>query len=186
MWPSIDASGWLVEARRRASPNHDARPVATTIDTLIIHGMTVPPGMFGHGHIEALFTNTLDARRSALFAALAEIRVSAHAVIERTGRLTQYVGFDERAWHAGVSELAGRERVNDFSIGIELEGTDDCVYTPAQYRALIALVRSLRARYPAITRSRVVGHADIAPARKTDPGPAFDWATLFAGLDRSE
>ncbi|WP_348760329.1 1,6-anhydro-N-acetylmuramyl-L-alanine amidase AmpD [uncultured Salinisphaera sp.] len=181
---TVDDSGWLVEARRRASPNYDARPSGTPIDALVVHGMTVPPGMFGHGHIEALFTNTLDARRNALFAALAEIRVSAHAVIERTGRLTQYVGFDQRAWHAGVSNLAGRERVNDFSIGIELEGTDDCVYTPAQYRVLITLVRCLQAHYPAITRARIIGHEDIAPARKTDPGPAFDWAALFAGLTR--
>ena len=106
------------------------------------------------------------------------------AVIERTGRITQYVGFDARAWHAGASCLAGRERVNDFAVGIELEGTDDCAYSPWQYRALVWLIGVLQARYPAITAERIVGHADIAPGRKTDPGRAFDWAGLHGAMAR--
>src|SRR5699024_3387841 len=132
-------------------------------------------GSFGGGHVDALFSNTLDAAAHPYFAQVAAVRVSAHALITRTGTITQYVGFDERAWHAGRSHLGARAAVNDFSIGIELEGTDDCPYTPAQYRQLGRLAAVLMRHYPGIVRSRIVGHSDIAPGRKTDPGPAFDW-----------
>ena len=178
----IDDTGWLGGIRHILSPNHDARPADTWVDALVIHGMTVPPGGFGHDHIARLFTNRLAPGAHPVFAALAGVRVSAHAVIERTGRVTQYVSFDARAWHAGVSQLAGRERVNDFSIGIELEGTDTCVYSPWQYRALVSLIQALQARYSAISAERIVGHADIAPGRKTDPGPVFDWPALRMAL----
>jgi AmpD protein len=166
---------WLDGARRVASPNYDARPPGMVVDTLVIHGISLPPGRFGHGCIDALFTNRLDVRAHPFFAELDGLRVSAHVLIARTGTLTQYVGFDRRAWHAGASYFAGRQRVNDFSVGVELEGTDDCPYTPAQYRVLAGLVHALMHRYPGMTRTRIVGHSDIAPGRKTDPGPAFDW-----------
>lgn len=180
---SIDAEGWLAGVRRRVSPNHDARSPSAVIDTLVVHGITLPPGQFGHDHVAALFTNTLDTSAHASLAELADVRVSAHAVIERTGHVTQYVAFDRRAWHAGVSAYDGRERVNDFAVGIELEGTDECPYTPWQYRALAAVTGALLTRYPALTSQRIVGHSDIAPGRKTDPGPAFDWAWFSRALE---
>lgn len=173
---TIDAQGWLVEARRRASPNCDARPPCTPVSALIVHGITLPPGRFGHDQVTALFTNALDTGAHAAYRALAGLHVSAHVLIERDGRLTQYVGFDERAWHAGRSVLDGQERVNDFSVGIELEGTDHCPYTPRQYRGLAAVTDALMQRYPDLVAERIRGHSDIAPTRKTDPGPAFDWA----------
>lgn len=181
----IDERGWLIGGRRVASPNHDARPAGVGVDTLVVHGITVPPGRFGHGQVDALFTNTLEPTAHPLYAEIAQLRVSAHALIERTGVLTQYVGFDDRAWHAGVSCFGGRERVNDFGIGIELEGTDDCPYTPAQYRQLIAVTAALLRHYRGMDRSRIVGHSDIAPGRKTDPGRAFDWAAFNRLLDRA-
>ncbi|WP_348766424.1 1,6-anhydro-N-acetylmuramyl-L-alanine amidase AmpD [uncultured Salinisphaera sp.] len=181
---SID-NGWLVPARRLVSPNQDARPADASVDTLVVHGITLPPGRFGHGQVDALFTNTLDVSRAAFYREIAHLRVSAHVLIERTGAITQYVGFDDRAWHAGQSCFDGRTRVNDFAVGIELEGTDDCPYTPAQYRALAATGAALMRAYPMLTRARMVGHSDIAPERKTDPGPAFDWALYFDLLERA-
>lgn len=169
------ARGWLTSAIRRESPNSNERPDNTVIDTLVVHGITLPPGHFGGGHIDALFTNRLDPAAHPYFAQVAPMRVSAHALIARTGAITQYVNFDRRAWHAGRSCFGGRGEVNDFSVGVELEGTDDCPYTPAQYDQLGQLTAALLLYYPAITRSRIVGHSDIAPGRKTDPGPAFDW-----------
>ncbi|HET7315451.1 1,6-anhydro-N-acetylmuramyl-L-alanine amidase AmpD [Salinisphaera sp.] len=183
--PQIDEHGWLAGVRRVASPNHDARPPGVTVDTLVVHGITLPPGRFGHGYVDALFTNTLDSSAHPVFAAIADLRVSAHALIERTGALTQYVGFDDRAWHAGASCFEARERVNDFAVGIELEGTDDCPYAPAQYRRLAGLAAALLRHYPAMNRSRIVGHSAIAPGRKSDPGPAFDWAAFRRLLDRA-
>lgn len=177
--------GWLAEVRYVASPNHDARPAHTVVDTLVVHGITLPPGQFGRGQVEALFTNHLDTRAHPYYAAIAHLRVSAHLLIERSGRITQYVGFNERAWHAGRSAFDGRAAVNDFGIGIELEGTDDCPYTPAQYTALAAAATVLIDTYPALTPARIVGHSDIAPGRKTDPGPAFDWALFHHLLERA-
>ena len=180
----IDKAGWLIGVRRVFSPNHDHRPTGVAIDALVVHGITVPPGRFGHGQVDALFANTLDPAAHPVYAGIAGLRVSAHALIERTGALTQYVSFDERAWHAGVSRFDGRDRVNDFAIGIELEGTDDCPYSPAQYRRLAAVTAALLRHYAGMNRSRIVGHSEIAPGRKTDPGPAFDWAVLNRLLDR--
>lgn len=172
--PQIDA-GWLAGVRHCPSPNCNQRPPGTTVDALIVHGITLPPGQFGGGYIDALFTNRLAASAHPYFARVAALRVSAHVLIRRTGCVTQYASFNARAWHAGRSQLAGRAAVNDFAVGIELEGTDDCPYTPAQYRQLGRLAAALMQYYPALTRRRIVGHSDIAPGRKTDPGPAFDW-----------
>ena len=171
----IDSEGWLAGAERRPSPNQDARPAAAAIDLLVIHNISLPPGEFGGDWIDDLFLNRLDPSAHPYFAPIASVRVSAHLLIRRDGRLIQYVPFEWRAWHAGVSSFQGRERCNDYSIGIELEGTDETPFTEAQYRVLADCTRRIRSRYPAIDAARIVGHGDIAPGRKTDPGPAFDW-----------
>jgi AmpD protein len=172
---AIDAAGYATAARRIRSSNHDARPPGMPIDLVVVHGISLPPGKFGGDAIARLFTNTLDPNAHPSFAAIAELRVSAHFLIRRDGELVQFVGCNDRAWHAGVSSWKGRERCNDFSIGIELEGTDDQPYAAAQYTMLARLVRALRRVYPI---ADLVGHSDIAPGRKTDPGQAFDWARL--------
>ncbi|MEQ1440670.1 1,6-anhydro-N-acetylmuramyl-L-alanine amidase AmpD [Fontimonas sp. SYSU GA230001] len=182
----IDAQGWLAGARRVPSPNCDARPDADDISLLVIHGISLPPGRFGGPWIEALFTNRLDAAADPYFAGIAALRVSAHLLIRRDGAVVQFVPFVRRAWHAGVSSFDGRERCNDFSIGIELEGTDERPYTARQYRRLARVIGVLRRHYPRITPQRVVGHSDIAPGRKTDPGPAFDWARLRSLLESGQ
>lgn len=171
-------SGWLESARRVPSPNCDARPVGVNIDLLVIHGISLPPGKFGGDWIEAFFTNRLRGPEHPYFAAICDLRVSAHLVIDRRGEVCQYVPFHMRAWHAGGSQFRGRPRCNDFSIGIELEGTDDIPYETAQYVTLARVAHRLMEAYPGITPDRVVGHSDIAPGRKTDPGPVFDWRYL--------
>ncbi len=177
MW--IDpATGLLDAVEYRPSPNCDHRPDGLNIDLIVIHGISLPPGEFGGPWIDALFTNTLDPDAHPYFQNLAGLRVSAHLLIRRDGQPVQYVPFQQRAWHAGTSEYAGRSRCNDFSVGIELEGTDDCPYDNRQYQCLAAVIRALRTAYPKMTPDRLVGHTDIAPDRKTDPGPAFDWARL--------
>ncbi len=173
-----EAGAWLRGVRRLASPNCDPRPDGVAIDLLVVHAISLPPRRFGTSCIEDFFLNRLDVEADPFFATIASLRVSAHAVITRDGVLTQYVPFTMRAWHAGVSHFEGRERCNDFSIGIELEGCDDIAYTTPQYRTLSQLCALLMRRWPAITRERIVGHCDIAPGRKTDPGPAFDWSRL--------
>jgi N-acetyl-anhydromuramoyl-L-alanine amidase len=175
-------SGRLVGARYVRSPHCDDRPPGTPIDLVVVHNISLPPGEFGGAWIDALFTGRLDPAGHPYFEAIQGLRVSAHLLIDRCGRLTQYVPFHLRAWHAGRSCFAGRSACNDYSIGIELEGTDDIPYTPDQYQSLAQVVRALRSVYPAITAQRVTGHSDIAPGRKTDPGPAFDWARLRALL----
>lgn len=162
-----------------ASPNHDARPRGTAIDLLVIHAISLPPGAFGGPAIEQLFTNRLDPDAHPYYRDIAGLRVSAHFLIRRDGALVQFVPCGKRAWHAGVSMWQGRERCNDFSIGVELEGTDDRAFEDAQYAQLAALTRALRAHYPL---AAIAGHADIAPGRKTDPGPRFDWARYRALL----
>jgi len=179
------SDGWLAAARRVVSPNCDARPAGVAVDTLVVHGITLPPGRFGHGQVDALFTNRLDRAVHPFYEEINGLRVSAHVLIERTGALTQYVSFDARAWHAGRSYFDGREAVNDFAIGVELEGTDHCPYAPAQYRALADLAAGLMANYVALAPERIVGHSDIAPGRKTDPGPAFDWPLFRALMERA-
>lgn len=175
-------SGWCAGARRTPSPNHDHRPPATAIDLLVIHGISLPAGRYGGPHIEALFLNRLAVDADPSFASLAGLRVSAHFLIRRDGELLQFVATVDRAWHAGVSMFAGRTACNDFSVGIELEGCDDEAYADVQYSRLVALTRALQAVYPGITAARIVGHADIAPGRKTDPGPHFDWARYRLAL----
>ncbi|MGB0221578.1 1,6-anhydro-N-acetylmuramyl-L-alanine amidase AmpD [Sinimarinibacterium flocculans] len=178
--PRVSADGWLAGARRLPSPNCDDRPPGESVSLLVIHGISMPPGTFGGPGIDALFCNTLDPGEHPAFAEVAALRVSAHLLIRRDGRVTQYVPFERRAWHAGVSRFDGRERCNDFSIGIELEGTDTRAYTQRQYRRLARVIAAIRQRYPAIVPQRIVGHSDIAPGRKTDPGPSFDWQRLRA------
>lgn len=175
--------GLLDAARQIPSPNRDERPPGARVDLLVIHNISLPPGRFGGRAIEELFTNRLDCDRHPAFAALRGLRVSAHFLIRRRGELLQFVPCDLRAWHAGVSSWAGRSRCNDFSVGVELEGTDERSYSPAQYRRLVWLTRALRERYPI---SDIVGHNDIAPGRKTDPGPVFDWSSYRALLQRAD
>ena len=167
--------GWLVSARHLCSPHQNPRP-EDEVSLLVIHGISLPPGEFGGPWIDDLFMGRLDAQAHPYFASIAGLQVSAHCLIRRDGELVQYVPFSARAWHAGVSSYAGRPACNDFSIGIELEGTDDSAYTPAQYETLVALTRVLLQHYPDLTPERIVGHSDIAPGRKTDPGAGFDWA----------
>lgn len=172
----IDEAGWLQRVRRCPSPNFNQRPAGSTVDLLVIHNISLPAGEFGGGYVEQLFTNCLDCGASPAFAELRDLQVSAHALIDRRGELTQFVSFHERAWHAGKSYYAGRDNCNDFSIGIELEGTDTMPYSAAQYHSLAAVTLALLKYFPGMHYDRIVGHSDIAPARKTDPGPAFDWA----------
>lgn len=168
--------------RRRLSDNRDPRPDRKDVSLLIVHGISLPPGRFGTGLVEDLFLNRLDVHRDPSLGDLAGVTVSAHLFIDRRGRTTQFVPFDQRAWHAGLSEWRGRCRCNDFAIGIELEGQDQRPYTRAQYRRLTAVTRALLEKYPALTRDAIVGHLEVAPDRKTDPGPAFDWSGYLASL----
>lgn len=175
----LDAAGGLLrEARQLPSPNRDARPAGTEISLLVIHGISLPPGEFGADYIDRLFTNRLDPQAHPYFADIHRLRVSSHLLIRRDAEIVQYVPFTERAWHAGESCFAGRSCCNDYSIGIELEGTDTLPYEDVQYEALAALIPVLQQQYPAIRARHIVGHCHIAPGRKTDPGPAFDWARL--------
>ena len=171
----IQADGWLSTpvVRQVRSPNHNDRPLDTTIDLLVIHNISLPPGVFGTGLVHDLFLNQLDVSRDPWLEQLAGLRVSAHFLIEREGQITQFVSCLQRAWHAGVSSFKDQLACNDFSIGIELEGTDETAFTAVQYKQLVQLTEWLRASYPL---THVRGHSDIAPDRKTDPGPFFDWA----------
>jgi N-acetyl-anhydromuramoyl-L-alanine amidase len=172
----VDArTGSLRPARRVESPNQDPRPLGMPVELIVVHGISLPPGEFSGEWIERLFCNALPRDAHPYFAEIADLRVSAHLLLRRSGDIVQFVGFNERAWHAGKSSFRGREACNDFSIGIELEGSDDIPYEPTQYRSLAGCVRALCAAYPTLSVSRVVGHSDIAPGRKTDPGPSFDW-----------
>lgn len=168
-------TGLMRGAKQVASSNFDARPAGVEADLIVIHGISLPPGEFGGPWIERLFTNTLPAEIHPYFAEVAPFRVSSHLVVQRDGALTQYVSFADRAWHAGQSNYQGRAACNDFSVGVELEGTDTLPYEATQYEALAAVVAALCAAYPRLSADRLVGHSDIAPGRKTDPGPAFDW-----------
>jgi AmpD protein len=168
----IAADGWCEEARRIQSPNFDARPAGTDIELLVIHNISLPPGQFDGSFIEDLFTNHLDCEAHPYFDQLRTLRVSSHFLIRRDGGLMQFVSANDRAWHAGVSSFCGQERCNDFSIGIELEGADELPFTDLQYDMLTALTGALQDRFPL---KNVAGHEHIAPGRKTDPGPNFDW-----------
>jgi AmpD protein len=176
---SVDARGVASLARQTPSPNCDARPPGEAIVLVVVHGISLPPGKFGGSAIAKLFTNRLDPAAHPYFASVAKLKVSAHFLIRRDGALIQFVPCAMRAWHAGVSSWRGRNRCNDFSIGIELEGTDTLPYTGDQYRMLARLVKALRRRYPI---EAIVGHSDVAPGRKTDPGEAFDWRRFRASI----
>ena len=176
--PIIDDAGWLRSVEAIPSPNFDARPENTKIKLIVVHGISLPPAEYGGGHIQNFFCNKLDVGAHPYFESICELRVSAHCLIERSGKLQQFVAFLDRAWHACLSEWRGQSTCNDFSIGIELEGCDDEPYTDAQYQSLANLIRTLRQAYPDIAPDAIAGHSDIAPGRKTDPGPAFDWSKL--------
>jgi len=177
--------GYLVTAVQCPSPNFNSRPHSVPVNLLVIHNISLPPGEFGTGCVQAFFTNQLDPSRHRYFQTIANLQVSAHVFIERTGIVTQFVPFTARAWHAGVSVFQGIENCNDYSIGIELEGCDDIAYTDAQYEALAQVTRQIMAVYPAIVGERIVGHSQIAPGRKTDPGDAFDWALFHQLLNKN-
>ncbi|MCX8003962.1 MAG: 1,6-anhydro-N-acetylmuramyl-L-alanine amidase AmpD [Burkholderiaceae bacterium] len=171
----VDEAGWVRGVARCASPYCDERPAGVAIELLVVHSISLPPGVFGSGDVVRLFTGRLDCQAHPFYAHLAGLRVSAHFLIERNGAVTQFVACGRRAWHAGASHFEGRAACNDFSIGVELEGCDFVPFTEAQYAALGRLLAVLRAAYPL---RAVRGHSDIAPGRKTDPGPLFDWRRL--------
>ena len=179
------ATGLLAGARQVLSPHFDARPAGMLPELLVVHGISLPPGEFGGPWIDRLFTGTLPADAHPYFREIAAQRVSAHALIRRDGRIVQYVPFGGRAWHAGQSVYRGRSACNDFSIGVELEGTDDTPYTDAQYQALAALSAALLAAYPSLSAQAKAGHSDVSPGRKTDPGASFDWARFRGLLDQA-
>ena len=174
----FDRAGWLRGVRREPSPNCDPRP-EQPVELLVLHNISLPPDQFGSGDIFALFGNRLDVTRHPFYQSIEGLRVSAHFVIERDGRITQCVPIHQRAWHAGVSSWQGRERCNDYSVGVELEGTDTAPFTSDQYMALTALAMQLMAELPL---AGVAGHSDIAPGRKTDPGPHFEWPRFWRSI----
>lgn len=178
-------SGVCVEAEFIRSPNADARPNDELPSLVVVHGISLPPNQFGGEAITQLFTNQLDPNEDPYFEKIKDLKVSAHALIRRDGHLIQYVPFHKRAWHAGLSEFNGREACNDFSIGIELEGTDDTAYNAVQYDVLASLIKGLWQAYPSLKTREVVGHCDIAPGRKTDPGALFEWASLEEKLNKN-
>lgn len=178
-WNDSREGGWLRGARERPSPHRDARPAGAVVDLLVVHHISLPPGRFSGDAIERLFTGRLDPCAHPYYAQLSGLRVSAHFLVRRRGELLQFVGCDERAWHAGASAFLGRERCNDFSIGVELEGDGSTRFTEAQYRRLAALTALLCARHPL---RWVAGHSDIAPGRKVDPGPFFDWTRYLQSV----
>lgn len=175
-------TGLLEPVKFSPSAHHDARPDGCGIDMIVVHGISLPPGQFGTDDVEQFFCGQLDLAAHPSYISLNGVRVSAHLFIKRTGEIIQFVPFHQRAWHAGQSTFQGRERCNDFSIGIELEGTDVIPYEAVQYEQLAKVINLLRQAYPMITSDRIVGHVDIAPGRKTDPGPVFNWELLKGKL----
>lgn len=175
-------SGLLDVARYVPSPNHDERPEGQPMDLLVIHNISLPPNEFGGPYIEQLFTNCLKPDEHAYFQDICHLRVASHLLIRRNGEIVQFVPFHKRAWHAGESCYGDRTGCNDFSIGIELEGADDIPYEDVQYEKLMEVTQALLLSYPELSTDRITGHSDIAPGRKTDPGPAFDWNRYRSGL----
>lgn len=173
--PDFDADGWFRPAQRIPSPNCDARPQGMAVELVVVHNISLPPGVFDGDAVIALFTNRLDFDAHPYYQGIRGLQVSAHFFVRRDGRLIQFVPCSLRAWHAGASSWEGRERCNDFSVGIELEGSDDTPFTDTQYATLAPLLAALKRRYPI---RGIAGHSDIAPGRKTDPGPYFDWHRL--------
>jgi N-acetyl-anhydromuramoyl-L-alanine amidase len=183
----VDAATGLMTGVRQVLTSYcDERPSGTAIDLIVVHGISLPPGEFGGPWIDRLFAGDLPPDVHPYFREIAARRVSAHILIRRSGEIVQYVPFPLRAWHAGASQYRGRSACNDFSVGIELEGTDDAAYADVQYARLAAVIRALLAAYPTLSRERLVGHSDIAPGRKSDPGAAFDWERLGAMLDPAQ
>jgi AmpD protein len=176
-------TGLIAPARQCLSPNRDARPAEASLDMIVLHGISLPPGKFGGGEIQALFLNELDWDAHPYFGEIRGMEVSAHLLIRRDGELVQFVPFTERAWHAGESSFRGRARCNDFSVGIELEGEDETPYDERQYAVLPAVLQALITAYPQITAREIAGHCDVSPGRKSDPGPAFDWPRLYDALE---
>ncbi|USE83224.1 1,6-anhydro-N-acetylmuramyl-L-alanine amidase AmpD [Acinetobacter tibetensis] len=166
--------GQLIGAKQIPSPNFNQRPAEAKIELVVIHNISLPPSQFGGGYIQQFFQNQLDSTQHPYFETIQDLKVSAHLLILRTGEVLQFVNFQQRAWHAGRSSYLGQQECNDYSIGIELEGSDDCAFETLQYQVLAQVVVSLQQAYPAI-QQHVAGHSDIAPGRKTDPGPYFDW-----------
>lgn len=174
--------GLVRPARQCPSPNQDERPEGVEPELIVLHGISLPPGEYGGPYIEQLFTNTLDPDEHPYFAKLRDLRVSAHLLLRRDGELVQFVPLARRAWHAGQSSFRGRERCNDYSIGIELEGQDERPYSEAQYAELPGIVYALQRAWPRIDSRLIAGHCDVAPGRKQDPGPAFDWLRLYDAI----
>jgi N-acetyl-anhydromuramoyl-L-alanine amidase len=179
--PRITPDGLAEGVRYLASPNCDDRPARTAIELAVIHAISLPPGKFGGPHIEELFLNRLDPAEHPYFATVANLKVSAHFLVRRSGEVLQFVPCSKRAWHAGASSWRGRSHCNDFSIGIELEGCDELPFEDPQYEALGRLTNALQAEYPIVD---LAGHSDVAPGRKTDPGPLFDWPRYFSLIGR--
>ena len=180
---TINGSGWIESVEATHSTNFDSRPPNSKIKLIVVHGISLPPAEFGGGYIHQFFCNSLDADAHEYFSTICQLRVSAHCLIERDGNISQFVSFLDRAWHAGESSWRGEQSCNNFSVGVELEGTDDQDYTEAQYCQLGRLVIALRLQYPDIEGDAICGHSDIAPGRKTDPGPMFDWRQLHQLLE---
>ena len=180
------ASGRLEPARQVESPNHDERPEGCGVDMIVLHGISLPPGQFGGTEIEQLFCNSLDWDAHPYFGEIRGLEVSAHLLIRRNGDVIQFVPFGLRAWHAGASRFRGRSCCNDNSIGIEIEGEDETPYDDRQYEVLVRVLRAILRAYPSVSAREIAGHCDIAPGRKSDPGPAFDWLRLYDGLAQTE
>lgn len=185
-WHYQASTGRVSGIRYCHSPNADERPADTTIDLIVIHGISLPPAQFGGEYVELFFQNRLPIDRHPFFSTIATLKVSSHFFIDRLGEVVQFVPVTQRAWHAGVSTWEGRTHCNDYSIGIELEGTDEIPYTSQQYSCLIRLCQLLQSAFPQIGTERIVGHHQIAPERKTDPGEAFDWARLQQALNKQK
>ncbi len=176
-------NGWLTSAKKCVSHHFNSRPKGSPVSLLVLHNISLPPGEFGGGHIERFFTGNLDASLHPYFSEIADLTVSAHCLINRRGEITQFVSFDDRAWHAGRSNFNGELECNDFGVGVELEGTDTRPYTQEQYDSLTAITLSLQVAYPLITGARITSHSYIAPGRKTDPGPSFSWSKYYEQLN---
>jgi len=177
-------TSWLDNATCLVSPNCNSRPGGADVDLLVIHNISLPPHHFGKGNVQKFFLNCLDPKQHPYFKTISRLRVSSHIFIERDGEITQFVPLEKRAWHAGKSAYEGRPDCNDYSIGIELEGTDNFPYTDEQYCRLVEVTAVIMNTYPKITLERIVGHCDIAPIRKTDPGQSFDWNRYKLRLSR--
>lgn len=175
---------WLSQAFKVPSPNYDDRPIGQAVSLLVVHCISLPPEQFGGDYIDQLFCNQLNPEEHPYFKQIYQLKVSAHLLIKRGGDVNQYVAFNKRAWHAGLSEYKGQQRCNDFSIGIELEGSENQHYTDAQYQQLIVVTKALMIEYPELSKQHIVGHSDIAPGRKTDPGLMFNWDRYLADFPR--